>query len=308
MRIVLIGQARFGEQVLQALVKKGEKVVGVYAPVDAPERPELLKVAAEKLSVPVFQPPRMRAPEVYAEYINLEPDLNVMAFVTDILPLNILNYPKLGTIQYHPSLLPKHRGGSAINWAIINGETKTGVTIFWPDVGIDTGHILLQKEVDISPDDTVGSLYYDKLFPLGVEALIESIELVHAGKAPCIPQDESQATYEPLCTENEAIIDWSQPASKVYNLIRGTNPQPGATTYFRGAKLKLFDSELLRVFWDKPSGEVSEITEKGIIVSGKDGSILVKRVQPQGSAKIAALEYAQSISLKVGNSFGQMRR
>ncbi len=303
MRIVLIGQAAFGEKVLQALLQRGEQVVGIYVPVDTPRRPDPLKEAAKRLEILVFQPGKTWGAKVYTEYVKLEPDLNVMAFVTDILPLNILNYPKLGTIQYHPSLLPKHRGGSAINWAIINGDTKAGVTIFWPDEKIDTGPILLQKEVDISPDDTVGSLYFDKLFPLGVEALIESIELIRAGKAPRIPQDESQATYEPLCTEKAAIIDWFKPAFKVYNLIRGTNPKPGATTYFRRTKLKIFESELLRVCRDRPSGEVTEVTEKGIIVSGKGGSILVKRVQPEGSAKITAFEYTQSASLKVGDRF-----
>ena len=304
MRIALIGQAAFGERVMQALLQRGEQVVGVYLPDDTPGRPDPLKEAANRLGVPVFQPGRRWGAETYAEYAKLKPDLNVMAFVTDILPLNVLNYPELGTIQYHPSLLPKHRGGSAINWAIINGESKTGVTIFWPDENIDTGPILLQKEVDISPDDTVGSLYFDKLFPLGVEALIESIELIRADKAPRIPQDESQATYEALCTEKEAVIDWAEPVYTVYNLIRGTNPKPGATTYFQRMSLKIFDSELLGVRWDSPQGEVVEITEKGIMVSGKGGSILVKRVQPEGSAKMAAFEYTQSTSLKVGDRFG----
>jgi methionyl-tRNA formyltransferase len=304
MRFVLIGQAAFGEKVLQALLQKGEQVVGVYVPFDTPRKPDPLKEAAKRLEVPVFQPRRTWGAETYAGHVKLEPDLNVMAFVTDILPLNILNYPKLGTIQYHPSLLPKHRGGSAINWAIINGDTKTGVTIFWPDEKIDTGPILLQKEVDISPDDTVGSLYFNKLSPLGVEALMESIELIRAGKAHRIPQDESQATYEALCTEKEAVIDWSKPAHKVYNLIRGTNPRPGATTCFRGKNLKIFESELLRVCWDRPSGEVAEIAEKGITVSGKGGAILVKRVQPEEAAKINAFEYAQSTSLRAGDRFG----
>ena len=136
----------------------------------------------------------MRDPEVYEEFRKLKPDLNVLAFVTDIIPQRVLDLPRLGSIQYHPSLLPKHRGGSAINWAVINGETKTGLTIFWPDKGIDTGPILLQKEVEIGPDDTVGSLYFNKLFPLGVEALAESVQLVREGKAPRIAQDEAEAS------------------------------------------------------------------------------------------------------------------
>ena len=206
MRIVIIGQAAFGEKVIQTLLKKGEEIVGVYTPPDISGRTNPLKESAVQLGIPIFQPKGMRAPGVYAEYTRLKPDLNVMAYVTDIIPESILTHPKLGTIQYHPSLLPKHRGGSAINWAIINGEAKTGITIFWPDKGIDTGPILLQKEAEISPDDTVGSLYFNKLSPLGVEALAESIELIKQGIAPRIPQDESQASYEGLCAEKDPSL------------------------------------------------------------------------------------------------------
>jgi methionyl-tRNA formyltransferase len=305
MRIVIIGQAAFGEKTLQALTEMGEDVVGVYTPPDIPGRANSLKKLAARLDIATFQPEEMRAPEVYTEYIKLKPDLNVMAFVTSIIPESILNYPKLGTIQYHPSLLPKHRGGSAINWAIISGETRTGITIFWPDKGIDTGPILLQKEVEISPDDTVGSLYFDKLFPLGIEALIESIELIKKGIAPHIPQDESQATYEGLCTEKDAVINWLQPVAKVYNLIRGTNPQPGAMTYFRGKQLKLFDSELLVGDVREAPGQVINITKQGFVVAAVNGAILVKRVQMEGSSKIASAEFAKLAGLKAGDKLGE---
>ena len=305
MRIIIIGQAAFGEKALQALSKKGEEVVGTYMPPDIPGRTNPLKELAIQLGIPVFQPKRMRAPEVYTEYTKLKPDLNVMAFVTDIIPEGILNYPKLGTIQYHPSLLPKHRGGSAINWAIINGETKTGITIFWPDKGIDTGPILLQKEVEISPDDTVGSLYFNKLFPLGIEALVESIELIKQGIAPRIPQDESQASYEGLCTEKETVINWSQPATKVYNLIRGTNPQPGAITHFQGKRLKIFDSESLASSISGLPGEIVNTTKQGFAVAAINGAILVKRVQVEGSAKIASPEFTKQVHLKIGDRLGK---
>lgn len=305
MRIVIIGQAAFGEKTLQALTEMGGDVVGVYTPPDIPGRADPLKELAAQSGIPIFQPEGMRAPEVYAEYIKLKPDLNVMAFVTSIIPESILNYPKSGTIQYHPSLLPKHRGGSAINWAIINGETKTGVTIFWPDKGIDTGPILLQKEVEISPNDTVGSLYFDKLFPLGIEALIESIELIKKGIAPHIPQDESQATYEGLCTEKYAVINWLQPVAKVYNLVRGTNPQPGAVTYLQGKRLKLFDSELLAGDVREAPGQVINITKQGFVVAAVNGAILVKRVQMEGSSKIASAEFAKQAGLKAGDRLGE---
>ncbi|HEY82507.1 MAG TPA: methionyl-tRNA formyltransferase [Dehalococcoidia bacterium] len=302
MRIVLIGQAAFGEKVLEALTKRGEEVVGVYTPPDVPGKINPLKTLALKLGIPVFQPERMRAPKVYDEYVELEPELNVMAFVTEILPESILNYPRFGTIMYHPSLLPKHRGGSAINWTIINGETKTGVTIIWPDKGIDTGPILLQKEVEISPDDTVGSLYFNKLFPLGVEAIVESIELIKQGRAPRIPQDEAQATYEGLCTEKDALISWHRPAGQIYNLIRGTNPQPGATTSFGSQRFKVFDSA--QVAGHGFPGEILDITKEGFIVAAQDGAILIKRVQVPGAPKISAAEFAQQAGLKVGDKLG----
>ena len=306
MRIVLIGQAAFGAKTLQALLERGEQVVGVYAPPDeSAGKLDPLKQMALEQHIPLFQPGRMRDPNVYQSYAKLAPDLNVMAFVTDIVPVSILNYPRLGTIQYHPSLLPRHRGGSAINWPIIQGETRTGITIFWPDAGIDTGPILLQKEADISPKDTLGSLYYNKLFPLGIEALMESVELVRQGKAPKIHQDESKVTYEGLCREEQALIDWAKPISEVYNLIRGTDPQPGATTFVRGSKLKIYDSELLLQTFDKAPGEIVATDSRGIVVTCRGGCILIKRVQIPGKPKIAASDYANSGVIKVGARLGR---
>jgi len=304
MRIVLIGQAAFGEKVLQALAERGEEAVGVYTPPDIPGKEDPLKTLAIQLGIPVFQPERLRAPEVYDQYVKLKPDLNVMAFVTDILPESIINYPKLGTIMYHPSLLPRHRGGSAINWAVINDETRTGVTILWPDKGIDTGPILLQKEAEISPDDTVGSLYFGKLLPLGVAAIIKSLELIKQGKAPRIPQDESQATYEGLCTEKDSVIDWHHPATRIYNLIRGTNPQPGAITSFGERRFKVFDSELLAGIVRGLPGEVVDITASRFVVAAQGGAIVIRRVQAAGSPKVGAADFAKQVGLKAGDRLG----
>jgi len=305
MRIVCIGQAAFGEKVLQKLTERGEEVVAVYTPQDTGGKRNPLKELAIQMGIPVFQPRSMRVPEVYEEYTRLKPDLNVMAFVTSILPDSILNYPGMGTIQYHPSLLPKHRGGSAINWAIINGEAKTGITIFWPDRGVDTGPILLQKEVEISPDDTVGSLYFEKLFPLGIEALAEAIELIKKGMAPRIPQDESQATYEGLCTEKDAIINWSAPIDRIYDLIRGTNPQPGATTYFHGKKLKIFDAKPIYDIVGGLPGQIVDSGADGLVVSLKRGAILVRKVQMNESSKVEAAEFARQAELAPGDRLGE---
>ena len=305
MRIVCIGQAAFGEKVLRKLTGRGEDVVAVYTSEDAAGKLNPLKEFAIQMGIPVFQPRSMRAPEVYEEYTRLKPDLNVMAFVTSILPDSILNYPGMGTIQYHPSLLPRHRGGSAINWAIINDETKTGITIFWPDRGVDTGPILLQKEVEISPDDTVGSLYFEKLFPLGVEALVEAIELIKKGMAPRIPQDESKATYEGLCTEKDAVINWFAPIDRVYNLIRGTNPQPGATTCFRGKKLKIFDAKPIYDIVGGLPGQIVGSGADGFVVSLKHGAILVQKVQMSKSSKAEATEFARQAGLAPGDRLGE---
>ena len=173
---------------------------------------------------------------------SLRPDLCVMAYVTAFVPEEVLNVPTHGSIQYHPSLLPRHRGGSSINWPIIWGETKTGLSIFWPDNGLDEGPILMQKEVEITGDDTLGSLYFERLFPLGVEAMLESVDLVRDGTAPKIQQDHSKATYEGWCRGDLVRINWHLPTQVTWNLIRGCNPAPGAWTTFEGAKVAVFDS------------------------------------------------------------------
>lgn len=304
MRIVLIAHPSLGSKLLEAILEKGEEVVAVFVPGGDPEQPGPLKELADKNSIPVHQPRHMKKAGVYESIASYKPDLGVMAFVADIVPLAILDCPRLRTIMYHPSLLPKHRGGSALNWPIIQGETKTGLTIIWPDQGIDTGPILLQKAVNIHPDDTVGSLFYNKLYPMGVEALVEAIQLAKAGKAPRIPQDNSQATYEPLCREQHGIIDWTKPAQEVYNLIRGTNPQPGASTTWQGQKLKIFDSELIKSASAGTPGEVTSINEEGFVVACRGGSILVKRVQPAGSGKLSAAEFIKNAKLKKGDRLG----
>lgn len=304
-RIVVIGQQAFGAKVLEELRRRGAAIVGVYTPPAAEgARPDPLAAAASAAGLPLFQPKRLRDPEVYERYQTLNPELNVMAFVTDIVPDTILNHPPLGTIQYHPSLLPRHRGGSAINWAVIQGETETGLSIFWPDAGLDTGPILLQKRVPIDPDDTTGSLYFQKLFPLGIEAMLEAVELVEAGRAPRLVQDESQATYEPLCREKHAEVDWARPAAELYNLIRGTDPQPGAWTRWAGAKLKLYDARLAPGDPGQPAGTVLAVADDGLRVAGNGGTFRIGRVQPEGGAKQAAGEWARQAGVATGALLG----
>jgi methionyl-tRNA formyltransferase len=246
----------------------------------------------------------MKDPEVYETFKKLSPDLVILAFVTDILPERLLGLPAIGTICYHPSLLPRHRGASGINWAIIQGDTRTGLTILWADKGIDTGPILLQKEVEIGPDDTTGSLYFNILFPMGIEAINEAVELIKKGKAPRIPQDESKATYEPPCDDRVASIDFEKSVRDIYNLVRGCDPQPGAYTSFKGKKVRFYDARMKPSESAKKPGEVLAIVTDRLIVAVKGGILKIGKLRVDKGEKIGPTEFAQSVGLKVGELFG----
>ena len=302
MRIVVIGQAAFGAKTLEALLEQGENIVAAYTPPDGPKgRLDPLKEAAQLKGIKVFQPTSYKDDQVYSEYKALAPDLTILAFVTDIIPAKFFEAAATGSICYHPSILPRHRGASAINWAVIMGDDKTGLTIFWPDGGIDTGPILLQKEIDISPEDTTGSLYFNHLFPMGIEAIVESVTLIKAGKAAKIPQDESKATYEPPCDDRVAGIDWSKPAREIYNLVRGCDPQPGAYGYWKGDKVRFYGTKLLQEQTEQESGTVVGIDQQGIQLALAGGRLLAGKVRSPKTGKISGMEFAEQQGLKVGD-------
>jgi methionyl-tRNA formyltransferase len=236
-------------------------------------------------------------------YAASQPDLCVMAFVTHILPARVLSTPRLGSIQYHPSLLPRHRGRSAIHWAIRHGDHVTGVTIFWVDEGIDTGPVLLQRQVEIAPDDTVGSLYFDKLYPLGVDGIVESVRLVREGVAPRLPQDESQAIYDPPADDSNSAIEWSRPAIDVYNLVRGSNPQPGAHARLRGETVRVFDARIDLRDTDTPPGTVVGVTDDAIEIALQGGVLRALRLQAGPGKKISAAEFARERGVQPADRF-----
>jgi methionyl-tRNA formyltransferase len=302
MRIVIVGQGPFGEKVLEALIQKREDIVGTFSPPD--KRGEGMKVLAEKSNIPFFRPGFMKEPQVYDAYSKLKPELAILAFVTDIIPEKLLAVPSLGTICYHPSLLPRHRGASAINWALIQGDTRTGLTIFWVDKGIDTGPILLQKEVEIKPEDTTGSLYFNKLFPMGVDAMIEAVELIEKGKAPRTPQDDSQATYEPPCDDRVASVNFEKPVKDVYNLIRGCDPQPGAYTMYQGKKMRFYDAKMLSSIIHERPGQIVAIEEGDVQIAVKGGMIRIGKLRVDKGEKMGPVEFAESIGVKVGERLG----
>jgi len=304
MRIIIHGQQAFGEAVLKALLDKGEDVVAVYCSPDKEGRPvDSIKTLALEHDLPVYQPKSFKDPEVWEECKALKPDIGVMAYVTKFVPEEFLYIPTKGTIQYHPSLLPLHRGPSSINWPIIMGSKKTGLSIFWPDNGLDTGPILLQKETEISDEDTLGSVYFDRLFPMGVEAMVEGVDMVRSGNAPKVVQDESKATYESWCRAADVEIDWSKPVDEVYALIRGANPQPGAWTKHDGKTLQVFDCRKAASGSGTP-GEVIAIGDDGVTVAAGDGAINLQRVRPDGDKKLKSADFVAGSGITVGTRLG----
>lgn len=305
MRIALIGQAAFGEKSLEALVKHGEQVVHVFAPVDPPSgKPDPLKARAFAMGVPVSQPKSFKTDQAFEHFKSLDVELIVMAFVALIVPERILYLPRYKSICFHPSVLPRHRGASGINWTLIAGDAEAGITWFWPDKGLDTGPILIQKRVPVLPNDTVGSIYFDRLFPLGIEALIEAVGLIKGGNPPAIVQNESLATYEPPCRDEHARVDFSKPAREVHNLIRGCDPQPGAYAEIDGRRLRLYEPELKGAVAGSAPGTVVSITPDGMKIALEGGSVMVKRIRLEPDGKKIAPAELKSDVVKVGVRLG----
>jgi methionyl-tRNA formyltransferase len=303
MRLILHGQQAYGKSVLEAILDKGiDEVVAVYCAPDKEGRSlDPIKEFAQQKGLPIYQPESYKNPAVWEQMASHESDLCVMAYVLLFVPQEALNVPKYGSIQYHPSLLPWHKGPSSINWPIIMGRNKTGLSIFWPDNGLDTGPILLQKEVDIEADDTLGSVYFNKLYPLGVDAMMDAIEMVRDGNAPREVQDADDGSYEGWCRKENVLIDWSKPTDEVYNLIRGANPQPGAWTTFNGAEVKVFDSRIAE--GSGAAGSVLAVDEVGVLVATADGAIRIMKVRAD-AGKVTAAEYAGAVGLGVDSTLG----
>ena len=304
MRIIVNGQQAFGKAVLEALLDRGDEVVAVFCAPDSEGRPaDPIKEAALERGLALHQPASYKDEATLQAMRDLQPDLMVMAYVVVFVSEAARELPTHGSICFHPSLLPRHRGPSSINWPIIQGETRTGLTIFYPNDGLDEGEILLQKEVEIGPDDTLGTVYFKKIFQLGIDAMLEAVDLIKADRAPRVVQDESQATYESWCRKEDAEIDWSKPSDEVYNLIRGTNPQPGAWTTHNGTTLQIYDSAKVDAGEGAP-GEIIALDESGITVAAGGGAIQVQRVRPAGGGKVAAADFAAESGLAVGARLG----
>lgn len=303
MRIVVHGQQAFGKAVLERLLERGENVVAVCCAPTKEGKPEdpLAELAREK-GLPLHQPASWKTPEALELMQSFDADVCLMAYVLLFVPEAVRDAPRFGTFQYHPSLLPEHRGPSSINWPIAMGKTRTGLTIFWPDDGLDEGPILLQKTCEIGPDETLGDVYFNKLFPMGVDAMMESLDLVKAGVILKHDQRLEDGSYESWFKKDLARIDWSKPVAEVYNTIRAANPAPGAWTTHGGEEVAIFDSA--RVDGDGTAGTVVSVSGDGVLVQGNGGRILIKRVRPKGAGKQPAAEWAASAGVTEGTALG----
>jgi methionyl-tRNA formyltransferase len=303
MRIAIIGQQDFGKAVLEAFLARGDDVAGVFCKPEKPgEKPDALRAAAESQGLKVFQFASLKSPEAEEALRALDVDLGVMAYVLQFAPQSFVSIPKHGTIQYHPSLLPKYRGPSSIYWPIARGDTETGLTIFRPTDGLDEGPVILQKRCTIGPDDTLGDVYFNRLFPLGVAAMLEAADLVVAGRHSETVQDESLASYEGWFRTEESRINWANHVDQVYNLIRACNPAPGAWCELGGVKVSLYDCRKhpVRTFGavrGKP-GEIVRITELSLFINAQGGMIEVLRLKPEGGKKMNAAEFARERGLQ----------
>jgi methionyl-tRNA formyltransferase len=310
MRIVIVGQQAFGKAVLDAFAARGDTVAGVFAAPEKPgARPDPLVAAAEEKKIPVHRFAKYSDPEALVALKALDADIGVMAYVLLFAPPEFCAIPKHGMIQFHPSLLPLHRGPASIPWAIIRGRGETGLTIFRPTPGLDEGPVILQKRCAIGPNDTAASLYFDKIFPLGVEALLQAADLVNAGRATEWTQDEKEATYEGWVRAAESRINWAGHVDFVYDLIRGCNPAPGAWTTLKNAegeeKLYLFDAKKIiaptfGAVRGKTLGEVVSAGPEGLRIHAQGGFIEVSRLRLGGSAKVKSTE----LDIPVGTILG----
>lgn len=291
-RIAIFGQAAFGKDVLVRLVEAGHEVVGVYVPPDK-GRPDPLGAEAEARGLRTFRHPRFRKqgvaiPELVAEHRALGADLNVMPYTTVILPPEIVESPPQGSLCFHPSLLPRFRGGAAIPWQIILGERETGVTVFRPDAGVDTGPIVVQKGgIPIDDGDNAATLYFQKIYPIGIEAVVEAVDAVDRGSARFVQQDEAQASFQGLVDDGVARIDWAKPAAEVDRLVRGCDPQPGAWGLRGEERVRLFDARLVRESGSETPGTIVSVDAEGMRVALAGGSLRVGRARV-GEGKKAA--------------------
>ena len=309
MRLVFMGTPNFAAASLEALLRSEDSVVGIVTQPDRPKgrgqilTPSPVKLLAQRQQIPLLQPLKMKDPEFLQALAGWKPDLIAVTAFGRILPPAILSLPPLGCINVHGSLLPKYRGAGPIQWAIINGETETGITTMLMDEGMDTGAMLLQEAIPITPDDTAGTLS-PRLAELGGRLLVETITRLKTGTLVPRHQDSSRATLAPVLKKEDGAIDWALPATALANRVRGLSPWPGAFTTVGGDRWTIWRALAFPGLMTKPPGSVVAITNEAIHVSTGEGILAVMELQPANSRRMAVSQYLAGHPIAVGLQLG----
>ena len=309
MRIVFMGTPDIAVGCLQKIIDEKHEILGVVTQPDKPVgRGKKLgmppvKELALKYDIPVYQPLKARDEEFVKVLQDLNPDLIVVVAFGQILPKSILDIPKFGCVNVHVSLLPKYRGAAPINWVIINGEEKTGVTTMYMDEGLDTGDMILTSEFNLNDEITAGELH-DIMKVEGANVLKETIDLIEKGEAPRIKQNHDEFTYAPMMSKSLGQIDFSKSAKDIHNLVRGVNPWPSAYTTYDNQTMKVWKTKVLNETSDKKPGTIISVDKEGIRVSTKDNIILIKEIQMPGKKRVLVEEYIKGNSIEVNKVLG----
>lgn len=312
MRVVFMGTPDFSVGVLKELINNHE----VLAVVTQPDKPKgrgkavqytPVKEEALKHGIKVIQPDKIKEKEVVEELRSFGADIFVVAAFGQLLSKEILDMPKYGCINVHASLLPKYRGASPIQWAVINGDEVSGVTIMQMDVGMDTGDMIIKKEVVLDKEETGGSLF-DKLSEAGAKLCIEAMELIESGSAVLRKQDDSLATHTKMIDKSLGLIDWNKTAVEIERLIRGLNPWPSAFTYFNGKTVKIWGADVITdISADKLPGEILEVTKDSIFVNTKENVLRIKELQLEGKKRLKTAEFLRGYKMVAGDKFSNTK-
>ena len=306
MRIVFMGTPDFAVPSLNGLAEAGHEIRGVFTQPDKPKNRGMklqqspVKARALELGLKVYQPAKMRDGEALAILRELDPDLIAVAAYGKILPVEILDLPRLGCVNVHSSLLPKYRGAAPINWAILNGEEETGVTIQYMAEGVDTGNILAQAKTPIGIDENAAQLF-DRLADMGGSLLVETVRKIEAGTAESVPQDESWASYAPMLSREQSPMDWRRTARQLHDQVRGLYPWPSAATALDGIRCKVLRTALPGETTEKAPGTVLQADKKGLrIACGDGGALDILELQPDGKKAMAAAAFLLGHPIPVG--------
>jgi methionyl-tRNA formyltransferase len=308
-RIIFMGTPEFAVPSLEILVHHPYQVIGVVTQPDRPKgrgkqlAPPPVKMFAEQYHLTVLQPERAKDQEFMDAFRKLAPDLVAVAAFGQLLPKGILDLPPLGCINVHPSLLPKYRGAAPLNWTIIQGETRTGVTIMRMDEGMDSGDILLQEATPIGPEETVGELH-DRLAKTGAELLLKTIQMIEDGTVRRTPQDHAAATFAPRLKKEDGIIDWQRNADEIVHLILGLSPSPCAYSILQGRTLKIFTATARKSPIGQMPGTVLAVTPEGLPVAAGEGVVFLREVQAEGKKRMPVQDFLRGVRLRSGERLG----